>query len=139
MKNKPLFKSGFGIDTLMIFGFVVLPMLVFIVFLIIEYWRIMRIDNNLKLIANMLVQKAVTLDDFGDYSMFSDVLNKSNSYCPKNTSLKALSVENNNSKGLISVTISYKFDGVFFKPDIKASVTNLSYHDLNLTAHLACQ
>ena len=138
MKTKALFRKGFGIDTLMVFGLVVLPALVFIVFLIIEYWKIMRIDNNLKLIANMLVQKAAVMTDFGDYSGFSDVLAKSNKYCPKGTSLRATYVANDNKEGLITVTIHYKFDGTFFTPELKASVTNLSYNDLNLTADLEC-
>lgn len=138
MRNKALFKKGFGIDTLMLFGLVVLPALVFIVFLIIEYWKIMRIDNNLKLIATMLTQKAVVLHDFGDYSAFADVLNKANGYCPKGTSLQR-TFDSNNSKGIITVTVSYKYDGAFFHPTIKASITNLSFYDLNLTANLECK
>lgn len=139
MRNKVLFKKGFGIDTLMLFGLVVLPALVFIVFLIIEYWKIMRIDNNLKLIANILAQKAVILKDFGDNdSAFNGVLNQAQSYCPPGSQLVA-TFENNNSKGFVTVNVTYAFDGAFFKPTMQASITNLSYHDLNLTADLECK
>lgn len=139
MKNKLLFRKGFGIDTLMLFGLVVLPALIFIVFLIIEYWKIMRIDNNLKLIATMLTQKAVVLKDFGDYSAFQGVLTKAQEYCPPGSTLQALAVDNNNSKGLITINVSYQFDGTFFKPKMQASVTNLSLYDLNLSADLECK
>jgi len=139
MRSKLLFKKGFGIDTLMLFGLVVLPALVFIVFLIIEYWKIMRIDNNLKLIATMLTQKAVVLKDFGDYSAFQGVLTKAQEYCPPGSTLTALAVDNNNSKGLITINVSYNFDGTFFKPKMQASMTNLSFYDLNLTADLECK
>jgi len=139
MRNRALFRKGFGIDTLMLFGLVVLPALIFIVFLIIEYWKIMRIDNNLKLIANMLAQKAVVLKDFGDYSMFNPILTKAQNYCPNGTTLKATKVANDNNEGVITINVYHQYDGVFFKPKMKASVTNLSYNDLNLTADLECK
>ncbi len=139
MRNRVLFKKGFGIDTLMLFGLVVLPALVFIIFLIIEYWKIMRIDNNLKLITTMLTQKAVVLNDFGDYSVFGDILNKAQGYCPVGTTLQTTSLDNNNSEGVITVTVTYKYNGAFFNPTLKASMTNLSFHDLNLTANLECK
>ena len=141
MKNKLLFRKGFGIDTLMLFGLVVLPALIFIVFLIIEYWKIMRIDNNLKLIATMLTQKAVILNDARDWTQYSAVYNKAKTYCPKGTTLTPLSNTNtsDNSKGIITINITYKFDGKFFKPNMKASISNLSFHDQNLTADLECK
>ena len=138
MKSKLLFRKGFGIDTLMLFGLVVLPALVFIVFLIIEYWKIMRIDNNLKLIATMLTQKAVTMKNPRDIKNTS-VWNKANGYCPSGTSIGLKGTLGDNAKGLITISVSYTFNGTFFKPNMQSSITNLSLHDQNLTANVVCQ
>ncbi len=139
MRNRPLFRKGFGIDTFMLFGFVVLPALVFIIFLIIEYWKVMRIDNNLKLIATMLTQKAVITNDTNRSNIFGEaLLKKAALYCPSGTTLSQPTL-GDNSEGMITVNVGYQFNGVFFKPKMQASMTNLSFYDLNLTADFECK
>ncbi len=137
MKNRLLGRKGF-VDVLMLFGLVVLPALIFIVFLIIEYWKIMRIDNNLKLIATILTEKAVFATDPDRTKIFGNTFDKAKNYCPKGTTLTQ-PVFSDNDKGTVTVNVAYQFDGAFFKPKIQASVTHLSYHDVNLTANLECK
>lgn len=136
--NKALFRNGIGLDMILAFLLLVLPTLAFIVVLITEYWSLMRIDNNLKLIANMLSQKAQQLQDVRDWEAYTSILATASTYCPNQSTLVKKKV-GENSKGDVSILVTYQFDGKFFDKTLSAKIDTLSYHDQNLTATWACE
>ncbi len=137
--NKALFRNGIGLDMILAFLLLVLPTLAFIILLITEYWSIMRIDNNLKLIANMVSQKAQQLQNAQNWQEeYTSILNTASTYCPKGSNLVTKNLGNNN-KGEVTILVTYRFDGKFFDKTLSAKIDTLSYHDQNLTATLACE
>jgi Flp pilus assembly protein TadG len=137
--NKALFRKGFGFEQIVAFLLLVLPTLAFIIMLVIEYWSVMRIDNNLKLITIMLSNVAAEQKDVRDDDAYSSVIAKiNNGYCPNGTSLQTLS-KGDNGKGEISISVAYQFDGRFFSKKLVSKIDTFSYFDQNLTASYECQ
>jgi Flp pilus assembly protein TadG len=139
MKTKPLFRAGFGFEQIVAFLLLVLPTLAFIIMLVIEYWSVMRIDNNLKLITMMLSNVAAEQKDVRDDDAYSSVIDKiNNGYCPRGTTLQNIS-KADNGKGEITISVEYQFDGRFFSQKLVSKLDTFSYFDQNLTAVYECK
>lgn len=141
MKSRALFRSGFGFSEIMALMLVVLPTVAFIITLLIDYWAVMRIDNNLKIIAHLASSKLNNMSDLASSPQDGDLQNLLSSYCPKG---KVLTLANSRSgdgpmSGAIDVRVSYTYNGTYLKDKtMLATMVSYSYHDQNATIELVC-
>ena len=142
MRNRATWRRGFGLAQIMALLLVVLPTLAFIVTFLIDYWAVMRIDNNLKLITNIATAR---LNNFTDLSADPDdaaLQNVLSSYCPYNTALSFTDsrVSDGPETGAITVTASYTYNGTYLKAKTAvARMSTYSYNDQNATINLVCK
>lgn len=141
MKNKRTWRRGFGLAQIMALLLVVLPTMAFIVTLLIDYWAVMRIDNNLKLMTNLATSKFNNSTDLSTNPSDANLQTILSSYCPKDTAvnLSASRAGDASAKGVISVTASYTYNGTYLKnKTMNATMVTYSYHDQNATINLVC-
>lgn len=141
MKNRRGWRKGFGLAQIMALLLVVLPVMAFIVTFLIDYWAVMRIDNNMKLVTNMATAKMNNLTNLSIAPVDAGLESVLSSYCPKNTSISLASsrVGDGNSSGVISVSASYTYNGTYLKnKTITANMVTYSYYDQNASIQLVC-
>lgn len=142
MKSKRNWRNGFGLAQIMALLLVVLPTMAFIVTFLIDYWALMRVDNNLKLIANMATSRLNSVSDLSA-DVDDDLLEeKLSSFCPKDKKVGfAQSRKGDGSgKGYIEVSVSCTYNGTYLKDkNLVAKMTTYSYHDQNATIELSCK
>lgn len=141
MKNKRTWKGGFGLAQIMAVLLVVLPTIAFIVTLLIDYWAIMRIDNNLKLMTSLATTKMNNITDLSFSPSDANLQNLLSSYCPKDTAvnLNASRIGDGSAEGIIIVNASYTYNGTYLKDKtMNATMVTYSYHDQNATINLVC-
>lgn len=141
MRNRSGWRKGFGLAQIMALLLVVLPTMAFIVTFIIDYWAVMRIDNNMKLITHMATAKMNNQTDLSTAPVDAGLESVLSSYCPKSTTISLASsrVGDGNSSGIISVSASYTYNGTYLKnKTITANMLTYSYYDQNATINLVC-
>jgi hypothetical protein len=141
MKNKTTWRRGFGLAQIMAVLLVVLPTVAFIVTLLIDYWAVMRIDNNLKLMTNLATSKINNITDLSMSPSDAALETLLSSYCPKDTaiSLAGSRAGDGSAAGIITVNASYTYNGTYLKDKTMTStMVTYSYHDQNATINLVC-
>lgn len=142
MKSKSTWRNGFGLAQIMALLLVVLPTMAFIVTFLIDYWALMRIDNNLKLIANMATSRLNSVSDLSvgvDDSLLENTLS---SFCPKGKKVDFTGSRKGDGagKGYIEVSVNYTYNGTYLKDkNLVTKMTTYSYHDQNATIELSCK
>lgn len=146
MRIKKNFRAGFGLGQIMATLLVVLPTLAFSVTFLIEYWKVMQVDNRLKLIASMASDFA---DQRSELRAFSDTdstdfITAASKLCPKGRTIPitALRAATDAPKGIIDITVKYTTpaDATYFKS--KVISTNMKTYafdkDSNMSVVLTC-
>lgn len=141
MRIKAKWRGGFGFAQIMALLLVVLPTVVFIITLLLEYWAVMRIDNNLKLMTHLATSKLNNVTDLSLDVEDAQLQSALSRYCPKETSvsLAGSRVADGAGADFISVSASYTYSGNYLKnKTITAKMETYSYHDQNGTIELVC-
>ncbi len=141
MNNRRDWRCGFGLAQIMAVLLVVLPTIAFIVTLLIDYWAVMRIDNNLKLMTSLATAKMNNITDLSSSPSDSSLQTLLSSYCPKDTAvtLSGSRVGDGTAKDIIIVNASYTYNGVYLKDKtMNATMVTYSYHEQNATISLVC-
>jgi hypothetical protein len=147
MKSRTTWRNGFGLAQIMALLLVVLPTMAFIVTFLLDYWALMRIDNNLKLIANMATSRLNGMSDLSvdvnaslpENQLLQDTLS---SFCPngKGVGFAGSRKGDGAGKGYIEVSVSYDYNGTYLKDkNLVTKMTTYSYHDQNATIELSCK
>jgi len=142
MKIKRSWRGGIALAEIMALLLLVLPTMAFIVTFLIDYWAVMRIDNNLKLITNMATSKLNSKTDLAADPDDALLEEKLSSFCPngKEISFAGSRVGNGAGAGYIEVSVSCTYDGTYLKDKkLVAKMTTYSYHDQNATIELKCE
>ncbi|MBA3026447.1 MAG: hypothetical protein FP820_08560 [Sulfurimonas sp.] len=141
MKNNRTFRGGFGLAQIMALLLVVLPTVAFIVTLLIDYWAVMRIDNNLKLMTNLATSKMNNITDLSVSPSDAALETLLSSFCPNNktVSLGGSRIGDGSAEGIITVNASYTHNGTYLKnKTMTSTMVTYSYHDQNATINLVC-
>jgi hypothetical protein len=142
MRNRALWRHGFGLAQIMAVLLVVLPTIAFIITFLIDYWAVMRVDNNLKLITNMATSQFNNSTDLSSDPTDVQLRTTLSTFCPKNTAISFTGSRagDANAKGVITVNASYTYNGTYLKNQtITAKMSTYSYHDQNATINLVCK
>lgn len=142
MKNR----KGFGLAQIMAMLLVVLPTFAFLMMFMLEYWSVMQIDNRLKLITNLTSTSLDGVEDLSDDGLgvyatsqeWSTLNQKLNTLCPQGTNIAYLG-RVDESKGMVTVNLSYAFKGRYLDNVLQSSMSTYSYHDQNATINLECK
>lgn len=112
MKNRAAWRRGFGLAQIMAILVVVLPTIAFIITFLIDYWAVMRIDNNLKLLTNMATSQFNNASDLSIDPSDIQLKTMLTSFCPKDASIDFVgSRAGDASTGVITVNASYTYNG----------------------------
>ena len=125
-------RNGMGLDQIMAMLLVVLPVLVFSITIILDYWYVMQADYKLKLVANYVAEQANMSEDLSDFNV-SDL-----GMCPSETSI-VYSNQVNSGDSHIDIVIKYDYNGTYFDTPIATSMHTLSYYDKNMSIIGTCQ
>lgn len=141
MKNRASWRPGFGLAQIMALLIVVLPTIAFIITFLIDYWAVMRVDNNLKLVTNMATSQFNNYTDLSSSPTDAQLQTMLSSFCPKDSSISLVgSRVGDASAGVITVNASYTYNGTYLKNQtIVAKMSTYSYHDQNATINLVCK
>ncbi len=143
MKTKQGWRKGIGLAQIMALLLVVLPTMVFIITLLLDYWTVMQADYKLKLIANLSSQYANGKEDVTDLSdIDAQLISRVNAQnlCPNGKSLSLKSSNTNGLEGQIVLSVEYVHNGPYIQnKTIRTNMLTYSYHDQNLTAVFVCQ
>ena len=140
-------RKGLAIAEIMALLLLVLPTMAFIMTFLIEYWSVMRIDNNLKLMTNLATSKLNGLEDLSSISAIDSsdgvtaLKTQLATYCPQGSILPLLSftLTDGPGKGQIEVIAQFTHDGNYLKnKQLSSSMTTYSYHDQNATMTIVC-
>jgi len=141
-KKVRVWRSGFGFAQIIAMLLVVIPTLAFIVILLTDYWGVMRVDNNLILISNIMsraLDNEQNITDVASSSMYKAALKNAASICPNHTSIQLVSQSPNPSPGTIDVTVSYGYKSRYFNKNLQAHMITYSYQDQNRSIKYICK
>ena len=137
-------RKGLAIAEIMALLLLVLPTMAFIMMLLIEYWAVMRIDNNMKLMTNIVSSKLDGLEDLSSTSSIdgtdgiSELKTLLATYCPQG-SVPSFTRTEGPANGQIDVIAQYTYDGNYIKnKQLSSSMATYSYHDQNATIIIVC-
>lgn len=142
MKSKPTWRNGFGLTQIMALLLIVLPTMAFIVTFLLDYWALMRVDNNLKLIANMATSRLNSVTDLSADLNDSLLEDKLSSFCPNGKKVNFTGSRKGNGAGkdYIELSVNYTYNGTYLKnKNLVTRMTTYSYHDQNATIELSCE
>lgn len=138
-------RKGLAIAEIMALLLLVLPTMAFIMTFLIEYWSVMRIDNNLKLMTNLATTKLNGLKDLSTISAINitdgipALKTQLATFCPKGSIPSFTRTAAGPSNGQIEVIAQYTYNGNYLKnKQLSSSMTTYSYHDQNATMTIVC-
>ncbi|QSZ41950.1 hypothetical protein GJV85_07460 [Sulfurimonas aquatica] len=141
---KTRMRSGLAIAEIMAFLLLLLPTMAFIMMFLMEYWAVMRIDNNLKLMTHLATSKLNGVTDLSVWSVIdsadgvSELKTKLASYCPQG-SIPTYSRVDGPASGQIEVIAKYTYDGSYLSnKKLSSQMTTYSYHEQNATITIVC-
>ncbi|MBD3823596.1 MAG: hypothetical protein IE916_03710 [Epsilonproteobacteria bacterium] len=141
MKSRTCWRGGFGFTEIMALLLVVLPTIAFIITLLIDYWAVMRIDNNLKIIVHLASTKMDNMSDLSASPSDAALEKELSSYCPEGKKVTFAGARSGDGpmSGGIKVSASYRYSGSYLKDkEMLSSMVSYSYHDQNATIELVC-
>ncbi len=141
-KKVRAWRSGFGFAQIIAMLLVVIPTLAFIVILLTDYWGVMRVDNNLILISNIMsraLDNEQNITNIKGSSMYKSAFKNAASLCPNHTSIQLVSQKPNPSPNTIDVTVSYGYKSRYFNKNLQAHMITYSYQDQNSSVKYICK
>lgn len=147
MNNKPGWRKGFGFAQIMAMIVVVIPMTLFIITLLFDYWTVMQLDNRLKLMSHRAITAMNNSSDLSSAATLKTSMQTSGdwdmiqSLCP--SSMPALSLGNRSDmpKGQTKIEVvvtNYPLNRLGNKT-LHSAITSYSYNDQNGSFQLECK
>jgi len=144
MKTK--MRKGLAIAEIMALLLLVLPTMAFIMMFLIEYWAVMRVDNNLKLMTHLTTSKLNGLTDLSsiaaiiadDTKGISELTAQLDKYCP-NGSVESYTRTPGPGSNQIEIIAEYTYNGNYLtNKKLSSRMVTYSYNDQNATITIVC-
>lgn len=146
MNNKKNWRSGMAIAEIMAMVVVVIPVTIFIITLLFDYWAVMRMDNQVKLIAHrgvMYINNAVDASSADKVigSMSEAEVKTMVSLCPpSNPSLNFVRTGNSNEGEIVlEAKMVYSELNHLEPKTVSTIIKSYSYNDQNGSFVLECK
>jgi hypothetical protein len=147
MNNKPGWRKGFGFAQIMAMVIVVIPVTLFIITLLFDYWAAMQLDNRLKLMSHRAITAINSSGDLSTSEKVKTSLQASGEWariqtlCPSSQptlDIKTRVGDLNQGQTQIETFVTYnKFNHLGSKR-LSSTIISYSYNDQNGSFQLEC-
>jgi len=146
MNNKRGWRKGIGLPEMIAMIIVVIPTTIFMITLLFDYWALMRVDNQLKLIAHRTITALNNAEDLSSKdsaidSMKPEEYEMIQSLCPPIKPNIAFDRIGDMPFGQTKVEVMMTYDNLnhLDPKQMSSSITSYSYHDSNGSFTLECK
>jgi len=147
MNNRPGWRGGFGFAQIMATLLVVLPVIVFMMTILFDYWAIMRLDNQLKLIAYRCATAVNNAQDLSSDTALKTIMQSDGEWarvqglCPPSRPNLTLTRQGDLAKGqsLVSASLTYERLNHRGPQVLTSTLQSYSYRDQNGSFLFECK